>query len=149
MKKRKVFVLNGPNLNLLGEREPEVYGTESLSGVLAMLRKRAKERGVVIKAYQSNHEGKIIDRIQSLLGKEYLGIIINPGALTHYSYALRDALKAVGLPAVEVHLSEIDAREDFRRISVVKDVCIAQIKGIGPEGYVRALDLLVDRRSFS
>jgi len=147
MKKRKVFVLNGPNLNLLGKREPELYGTESLSGLLTMLRRRAKENGIVLRTYQSNHEGKIIDRIHALLGKGYLGIIINPGALTHYSYTLRDAIKAVGLPAVEVHLSDIDAREDFRKVSVVRDVCIAQVKGLGPEGYVRALDLLLKESS--
>jgi len=147
MKKRKIFVLNGPNLNLLGKREPEVYGTESLFNLLKMLRRRAKERGIVLRTYQSNHEGKIIDRIHTLLGKGYLGIIINPGALTHYSYALRDAIKAVGLPAVEVHLSDIDRREDFRKVSVVRDVCIGQVKGLGPEGYVRALDLLLKNSS--
>jgi 3-dehydroquinate dehydratase-2 len=147
MNQKKVYVLNGPNLNLLGKREKEVYGTGSLGELLRMLKRRAKELGIVIRAYQSNHEGSIIDRIHALVDKNYIGIIINPGALTHYSYALRDALAAVGLPAVEVHLSDIEAREDFRKVSVIKGVCIAQVKGLGPEGYVRALELLLHHRS--
>jgi 3-dehydroquinate dehydratase-2 len=144
MKRIKVFVLNGPNLNLIGKREPEVYGTGSLNELLRMLKRRAKERGAVVYTYQSNHEGSIIDRIHTLPRRNYKGIIVNPGALTHYSYALRDALKAVGLPAVEVHLSDIEKREDFRKVSVIRDVCIAQVKGLGPQGYVKALELLLD-----
>ena len=147
MKKRKIFVFNGPNLNMLGTREPGMYGTDSLSDLLRMLKRYAKERGVVIRAYQSNHEGRLIDRIHALAGKDIFGIIINPGALTHYSYALRDAIKAVGFPTVEVHLSDIDRREDFRRISVVKDVCIAQINGLGQKGYTQAIDILLKEDS--
>ncbi len=142
---KKVLVINGPNLNMLGEREPEIYGSMTLKKLLKWFKARARKRGVRLRSYQSNHEGRIIDRIQSCARRGFCGIIINPGALTHYSYALRDALKAQPLPVVEVHLSDIDAREDFRKISVIRDVCIAQIKGLGREGYLRALDLLIER----
>jgi 3-dehydroquinate dehydratase-2 len=145
MKRRKVFIINGPNLNLLGKREPEVYGKKTLGDLCSMLKKEAKKRGIVVRFYQSNHEGRIVDRIQSLLGSRYLGIIINPGALTHYSIAVRDALKAVDLPAVEVHLSDIESREEFRKRSVIRDVCKAQVRGLGFEGYVKALDILTGR----
>jgi 3-dehydroquinate dehydratase-2 len=141
----RVYVINGPNLNMLGTRDPEVYGTLTLKQVVGMLKKYASRKGVKIRAYQSNSEGKLIDRVQSLAGGKYAGLIINPGAYTHYSYALRDAIAASGVPAVEVHLSDIERREQFRRVSVVKDVCIAQIKGLGPEGYLRALDALLTR----
>jgi 3-dehydroquinate dehydratase-2 len=140
----KIYVLNGPNLNLLGTRNPEVYGTSSLWDILRRLRKYAKKRGAKMQSYQSNHEGRLIDRVQSLAGRGYTGLIINPGAYTHYSYALRDAIEAAGIPAVEVHLSDIDQREEFRRVSVIKDVCVAQIKGLGPDGYVKALDVLLE-----
>jgi 3-dehydroquinate dehydratase-2 len=150
---KKVLVINGPNLNLLGRREPGIYGTVSLKDLLSSLRKEAKLMGVRLRSYQSNYEGKLIDRLHRLrsgsfaggrpVGKKYLGIIINPGALTHYSYSLRDALAAVGLPAVEVHLSDIERREEFRKVSVIRDVCIGQIKGMGPDGYVRALRMLL------
>jgi 3-dehydroquinate dehydratase-2 len=144
MKHRKIFVLNGPNLNLLGTRKTEVYGTSSLRDILRMLKKHARERGVKIKSYQSNHEGRLIDRVQSLAKRGYTGLIINPGAYTHYSYALRDAIEAAGIPTVEVHISDISKREEFRKVSVIKDVCIAQIKGLGPEGYVKALDTILE-----
>ncbi len=145
---KKVFLVNGPNLNLLGRREPGIYGTGSLKDLISTLRKKAKERGVRLRTYQSNHEGKLIDRLHrlrsgSFAGRRFIGIIINPGALTHYSYALRDALTAVGLPAVEVHLSDIERREEFRKVSVIREVCIGQVKGMGPEGYVRALQMLL------
>ena len=140
----KVYVINGPNLNMLGIREPEIYGEMRLKEIVRMLKRIASEKGVKIKHFQSNHEGALIDKIQSLTHKGYRGIIINPGAYTHYSYALRDAIKASGLRAVEVHLTDIAKREDFRKLSVVKDVCIAQIKGLGPEGYVKALDTLME-----
>ena len=139
----RVYVINGPNLNMLGIREPDIYGKMSLKNIIQMLKKRARQRGVRIKHFQSNHEGELIDKIHSIANKGYLGIIINPGAYTHYSYALRDAIKASGLRAVEVHLSEIAKREDFRKVSVVTDVCVSQIKGLGPEGYVKALDELL------
>lgn len=140
---KKIFVINGPNLNLLGRREPEIYGNATLREIDRMLKQHARKRGVRVRSFQSNHEGDLIDRIQSLPPKGYGGLIINPGAFTHYSYALRDAIKASGLKTVEVHLSDIDHREDFRKVSVIKDVCVGQIKGLGPEGYLRALDLLV------
>lgn len=139
----KVYVINGPNLNMLGIREPEIYGKITLRDILRMLKKKGAERGVKIRSFQSNSEGELIDKIQSLTNKGYRGIIINPGAYTHYSYALRDAIKASGLKAVEVHLSDIEKREDFRKVSVIQDVCIAQIKGMGPEGYIKALDELL------
>lgn len=151
---KKVLVVNGPNLNLLGRREPGVYGTGSLKELLSDLRKKARLMGVRLRTYQSNHEGKLIDRLHRLrsggfaagrpAGNKYIGVIINPGALTHYSYSLRDALKAVGLPAIEVHLSDIERREEFRKVSVIREVCIGQVKGMGPEGYERALHMLLE-----
>ena len=141
---RKVFVLNGPNLNMLGTREPEIYGNTTLTGILRSLRRYARSKGVRVKSRQSNHEGRLIDIVQKLKARGFSGLIVNPGALTHYSYALRDAIKASGLRTVEVHLSDIEKREDFRRISVTREVCVAQIKGLGPEGYLRALDVLIE-----
>jgi 3-dehydroquinate dehydratase-2 len=140
----KVFVLNGPNLNLLGTREPEIYGSATLADILRTLRRYARRRGVRVRSRQSNHEGRLIDTIQRLKARGFSGLIINPGALTHYSYALRDAIKASGVRSVEVHLSDIEKREEFRRVSVIRDVCAAQIKGLGPEGYLRALDALIE-----
>ncbi|MCK4924504.1 MAG: type II 3-dehydroquinate dehydratase [Spirochaetes bacterium] len=141
---RKIFVINGPNLNLLGTREPDVYGSTTLRQIVQMLKAEARKRGVRIGAYQSNHEGSIIDVIQRLPVKGYSGLIINPGAFTHYSYAIRDAIKATGLPTVEVHLSDIEKREEFRKISVIREVCMDQVKGLGPQGYVKALELLAE-----
>ena len=138
----KVMVLNGPNLNLLGAREPHVYGHATLGQIIRMLKKEGRRRGVRVRAYQSNHEGRLVDRVQVLRRRGYAGLVINPGALTHYSYALRDAVAAAGIPAVEVHLTDIEKREPFRRVSVIKEVCAAQIAGLGPDGYVRALDVL-------
>ncbi len=140
----KVFLINGPNLNLLGMREPEIYGKTSLSRIVKIVKGLARQKGVKLKSYQSNHEGRIIDRIQSLTNKGFKGLIINPGAYTHYSYAIRDAIKASGLKTVEIHLSDIEKREEFRKVSVIKDVCAAQIKGLGPEGYVKALEILLE-----
>lgn len=142
----KVMVLNGPNLNLLGAREPHVYGHATLRQIIRMLKKEGRRRGVRVRAYQSNHEGRLIDRVQVLRRRGYTGLVINPGALTHYSYALRDAVAAAGIPAVEVHLSDIEKREPFRRVSVIKEVCAAQIAGQGPDGYVRALEVLAGLR---
>jgi 3-dehydroquinate dehydratase-2 len=139
---RKVFVINGPNLNLLGTREPEVYGGTTLRSIETMLRREARARGLKLGSFQSNHEGRIIDAIQRLPRRGYEGLIINPGAFTHYSYAIRDALKAAGIPAVEVHLSDIEHRESFRKVSVIRDVCVGQVKGMGPQGYIEALDML-------
>jgi len=139
----KVLVLHGPNLNLLGEREPHIYGTMTLRELNARIRSQARALGVRVKIAQSNHEGSLIDLIHRR--RHWAdGILINPGALTHYSYALRDALAAVGLPAVEVHLSDIKAREEFRRVSVIAPVCAAQIAGLGAESYARGLEMIVD-----
>lgn len=138
----RILVLNGPNLNLLGERDPLLYGSKTLDEINGELFGAAMRLGVEIDFYQSNHEGDLIDRIHE--GRHvYRGIIINPGALTHYSYALRDALEAVSLPVVEVHLSNINEREDWRRISVISPVAFLVIAGKGPDGYMEALDELV------
>ncbi len=142
----KVYLINGPNLNMLGKREPEIYGKTTLGQIVRILKMHTRKRGVRIKHFQSNHEGKIIDKIHSIADKGFKGLIINPGAFTHYSYAIRDAIKASGLKTVEIHLSNIDKREDFRKISVIKEVCIAQIKGLGPTGYLKALDALLDAK---
>ena len=136
-----ILLVNGPNLNLLGEREPGVYGRTSLREIEEMVRHAAAGWKVQILAFQSNHEGEIIDFIQEHR-KRARGIIVNPGALTHTSYALHDCLKAVGLPAVEVHLTNVHAREEFRRESVVAPACSGQISGLGPRGYLLAAEWL-------
>lgn len=135
----KVRVLNGPNLNLLGTREPDIYGSHCLQDIRRRLEEEAADYGIVLDFYQSNHEGDIIDKIHGALAEGFNGIIINPGAYTHYSYAIRDAISAVRLPTVEVHLSNIHAREDFRSRSVIAPVCIGQICGLGTDGYSAAL----------
>ncbi|MDF2834961.1 MAG: 3-dehydroquinate dehydratase, type [Paenibacillus sp.] len=140
----KVAILNGPNLNMLGIREPGVYGKESLAIIEGMLADKAAQLGVSVSCYQTNHEGAMIDRIHAAYGQED-GIIINPGAWTHYSYALRDALSAVSLPIVEVHLSNIHKRESFRHVSVVAPVAVGQIAGFGAIGYTLALEALVSQ----
>jgi len=139
----KILIINGPNLNLLGEREPEIYGNTTLKDINKQLSLHLKKRGYKALFFQSNHEGRIIDIIHKKRKSVY-GIIINPGALTHYSYALRDAISAVEIPVVEVHISDIDAREDFRKISVIKPVCAAQISGKGVRGYFEAADLIME-----
>jgi len=138
-----VLVINGPNLNLLGTRQPDIYGTTSLTELDKMCIGWGTELGLTVEVFQSNHEGAIIDRIQAAAG-EVSGIVINAGALTHYSYALYDALVAVGLPTVEVHISDIYAREPWRRQSVIRPACLAQISGEGLEGYARALRILAE-----
>ncbi|MCX7668049.1 MAG: type II 3-dehydroquinate dehydratase [Atribacterota bacterium] len=138
----RLLIVFGPNLNLLGERERDIYGLLSFEDLKAMLEKEAKKAGVEIEIFQSNHEGEIIDRIQAKR-KEVNGIIINPGAYTHYSIAIRDAIKAVNIPAIEVHLSNIYAREEFRHHSVVAPVCWGQIAGLGPWGFVLAMKAFV------
>ncbi|GIM44571.1 3-dehydroquinate dehydratase [Collibacillus ludicampi] len=138
----KVLVIQGPNLNLLGMREPEIYGSATLDDIHQELAEQAKKFGVEIECFQSNHEGAIIDRIHQAMG-EIDGIIINPGAYTHYSIAIRDALSSVCIPAIEVHLSNIHAREEFRHRSFIAPVVLGQIVGLGVIGYQLALQALV------
>lgn len=137
-----VLVINGPNLNMLGIREPEVYGKNSYEALCQFISDEAQKRAITVKIYQSNIEGEIINEIQAALGK-FDGIVINAGAYTHYSFAILDALKAVDIPAVEVHLSDVSKREVFRQVSVIRDACIDCIMGKGFDSYKEALDVLV------
>lgn len=137
-----ILVLNGPNLNTLGKREPSVYGTMTLDQINTRIRERGEALGVAIECYQSNHEGALIDCIQQRV-EQVDGIIINPGAFTHYSYALRDALAGANLPTIEVHLSNVHTRETFRHHSVIAPICRGQIVGLGWRGYLLALEALV------
>ena len=134
----KILVLNGPNINMLGIREPDIYGKNTFADLLALLDAAAVEFGVEVTQYQSNHEGCLVDEIQKAYGF-YDGIVINPAAYTHTSVAILDALKAVGIPAVEVHISDVDARESFRRISYPGMACVKTIKGQGLDGYRQAI----------
>jgi len=138
----KILIVNGPNLNLLGEREPEVYGSDTLDDVNKWLSEHAVSAGHKLLFFQSNHEGQIIDYLHAHR-KSANGVVINPGGLTHYSVALRDAIAGCQVPTVEVHISDIHAREAFRQVSMVKDVCIAQISGHGKLGYIEAIELLL------
>ena len=135
---RKVLVINGPNLNLLGIREKGIYGDETLQDIAIKVNNTAKHLDIDIDFIQTNHEGEIIDKIHEARGK-YEVIIINPGAYTHYSIAIRDAIKAVNIPAIEVHLSNIHSREEFRSKSVIAPVCVGQISGFGSDSYIAAL----------
>lgn len=134
----RIALINGPNLNLLGSRSPEIYGDASLPEVEEACRQWAAEVGATIDAFQSNHEGAIIDRLHRARD-DADGVVINPGAYSHYSYAIRDAIEAIGVPTVEVHLSDIAAREEWRRESVVSEVCVATISGRGIDGYRDAI----------
>lgn len=141
----KILVLNGPNLNFLGIREPEIYGKQTYQDLLDMLNKKAVEEGFELLAKQSNHEGQLIDWIQEAYFDGTDGIVINPGAFTHYSYALFDALSSVTtIPKIEIHISDITKREGFRKISLTKDACDRQIYGQGFEGYLMAIDAVLE-----
>lgn len=140
----KLLVINGPNLNFLGIREKSVYGTQDYDYLLNMIAKKGEETGSVIEVFQSNHEGAIIDRIQDAYFDGTEGIVINPGAYTHYSYAIHDALASVKMPKIEIHISDITAREEFRRVSVTRPACDDQIYGKGLEGYLLAIDKAIE-----
>ncbi len=141
----KILIVNGPNLNLLGEREPEVYGRDTLSDVNKWIENHELSGDHQLHFFQSNHEGEIIDYLHAHR-KSADGVVINPGGLTHYSVALRDAIAGIQVATVEVHISDIHAREEFRQVSMVRDVCIAQISGHGKQGYVEAIELLEQYR---
>ena len=142
----KILVINGPNLNFLGIREKGIYGSTDYAGLVKMIEEKGEKTGNEILVFQSNHEGAIIDRIQEAYFDGTEGIVINPGAYTHYSYAIRDALASVDIPKVEIHISDITKREEFRKISVTKDVCQKQIYGHGLEGYLEAIDFLLEKQ---
>ena len=141
----KILVINGPNLNMLGIREPEMYGRETYEDLLEKIRRHAEKTGTEVSFYQSNHEGDLVDAIQGAYGIQD-GIVLNPGAYTHTSVALLDALKAVGIRTVEVHITEVDEREEFRRISYVRAACEKTISGHGTDGYLEAMDFLTGGR---
>jgi 3-dehydroquinate dehydratase-2 len=143
----KVLVINGPNLNLLGFREPDQYGTASLQDINKILAKKAAENGLEVHFFQSNHEGALIDAIHNAAAQQIDYLIINPGAFTHYSYAIRDAIKAVHIPAIEVHLSNIYSREEFRKHSVIAPVCLGQVSGFGGLSYLLALQVVILKES--
>ncbi len=143
---RSVLVLHGPNLNLLGTREPAIYGRESLAEIDRAIERHAVSRGATVVCRQSNHEGELVDWIQSALKEGFAAIVINPGALSHYSIALRDAVASVPLPVVEVHLSNIHARDEFRRQSVVAPAAVGQISGFGPTSYLLGVDAALAAR---
>ena len=137
-----ILVINGPNLNLLGSREPEIYGTDTLEELMMWLETNPISSDQSFKFYQSNHEGEIIDSIQD--ERQWAnGLLINPAAFTHYSYAIRDTISSVAIPTVEVHLSDIHNREEFRQISVISPVCIEQVIGFGKDSYIKGLDILL------
>lgn len=140
----KILVLHGPNLNLLGVREPKIYGRETLNDINARLEARAAQSNVELRIVQSNHEGVLVDELHSARLAGFNGILINPGAFTHYSYALRDAIAATDLPAVEVHLSNVHKREEFRHTSVLAPVCIGQVMGFGWRSYLLGLEGLLN-----
>ncbi|MBO4978959.1 MAG: type II 3-dehydroquinate dehydratase [Clostridia bacterium] len=141
----KLLVINGPNLNMLGIREPDIYGKSTYADLMAMIDAHAKKLGVQIECFQSNHEGAIVDRLQAAYFEGVDGIVINPAAYTHTSVAIADALKAIKIPTVEVHISKVDEREAFRRVSYVRDIAVATISGKGFAGYLEAMEVLVKK----
>ena len=140
----KILVLNGPNLNMLGIREPDIYGKATYNDLVSLIEAEGELLGVEVVCRQSNHEGELVDWIQQAYG-QFEGIIINPGAYTHTSIALLDALKTVNIPTVEVHISDPDTREEFRRISYIRAACVATVKGMGFAGYLKAMRILAGR----
>ena len=138
----KILVINGPNLNMLGIREPKIYGSESYETLVEKIKTHCAMRGAEVKICQSNHEGDIVDEIQRAYGNVD-AIVINPAAYTHTSVAIADALKAVSIPAVEVHISDVNSREEFRKISYVRDICVKTVSGHGLDGYTEAIDYLI------
>lgn len=139
----KIKVINGPNLNMLGIREPGIYGEESYESLVKLIEDHAKEKGVRVEICQSNHEGDLVDMIQQAYGTAD-GVVINPGAYTHTSIAILDAAKAVGLPMVEVHISDVSKRENYRQVSYIRQACVKTIMGHGLQGYLEAMDYLID-----
>ena len=142
----KILVINGPNINMLGIREPGIYGGDTYADLVSLVRTHAEQKGVELEIYQSNHEGDLVDKIQQAYNV-FDGIVINPGAYTHTSIALLDAAKAVNIPCVEVHISKVEEREDFRQISYIRLACEKTITGKGISGYTEAIDFLIERES--
>ncbi|MBQ6756612.1 MAG: type II 3-dehydroquinate dehydratase [Oscillospiraceae bacterium] len=138
----KILVINGPNLNMLGIREPDIYGSATYADLCSLISNNAERLGVEVEFFQSNHEGALVDKIQESY-KKTDGIVINPGAYTHTSVALLDALKSVGIPTVEVHISDPDTREEFRKLSYIRPYCLATVKGKGFPGYIEAMEILI------
>lgn len=141
---KKILIINGPNLNFLGIRETKIYGTDNYEGLCNYIKENFKNQNVLIEIKQSNYEGEIIDFLQKAYFEKVDGIVINPGAYTHYSYAIYDAIKSITIPTVEVHLSDIYSREEFRKKSVISMACIAQISGKGKMGYIEAIKILME-----
>ena len=142
----KILVINGPNLNMLGIREPQHYGRETYADLVAKIERHCSAKGIAVELFQSNHEGDLVDKIQSAY-QSADGIVLNPAAYTHTSIAILDAVKAVGIPTVEVHISKVEEREDFRRISYVRAACVKTITGHGTDGYIEAIDFLAEAQS--
>ncbi len=139
----KILIINGPNLNMLGIREPQIYGSKTYNDLCGLVTDYAKQKNIEVKLFQSNYEGALVDEIQSAY-QNFDGIVINPAAYTHTSVALLDAVKSVGIPTVEVHISAVEDREDFRQISYIRAACIKTITGLGFDGYLRAIDVLIE-----
>lgn len=141
----KILVINGPNLNMLGIREPDYYGKETYADLIKKIEYHCAQKGVDVELFQSNHEGDLVDKIQDAY-QNADGIVINPGAYTHTSIAILDAVKAVGIPTVEVHISKVEQREDFRKISYIRLACVKTITGHGTDGYLEAIDFLIEEK---
>ena len=147
MKKIKILVLNGPNMNMLGIREPDIYGRETYDDLVNMIGEYAEKLGVEVSFFQTNHEGALVDAIQKAYFDGINGIVFNPAAYTHTSVAIADAVKVVGIPTVEVHVSDVSSRESFRQINFVREACVRTVSGMGLRGYLAAMDFLVEKYS--